>query len=202
MPQNLPLQTALETITEHPEVHDQSIWARTTSHNTRYGELIKPETKGPRVDCGTVMCVAGLGCIQNGYAFVQTAYDGHVGALNAVVKLTPDMPKVIEVDYSKYDLRNAAAVGQEVFGLDDAEADAMFVSGNNIQDLWALAYAVTDGDISLVKAKDEYGNALTAEVIEALLEEWEYDPDSAPSTDENTHAQVAEGYFVRAQANV
>ena len=200
MAQNLPLQTALETISEHPELHDQGTWATLMEDDIKFGQLVRPKTVGPKVDCGTVMCVAGLGCVQNGYAFVQTAYDGFQGGMNAVVQIVPGMPKIIDIKENKYELLNAASVGQEIFDLDDTEADAMFVSGNDLEDLWALAYAVTDGDISLAKAKDRDGVPITSERILTLLLAWEENPEEAPMTDDCTHAIIATDFFHRKQA--
>lgn len=105
-----PLRKALEHVTEHPEEHDQTIWAR-------------------RTKCGTTGCLA----------YWITVYAGYEARWPNAVTVHTNWTTANEP------IRDTAA--REV-GLTRDQADQLFEMGNTIDNLWTLAEAYTDGEIT------------------------------------------------------
>lgn len=116
---NVPLlRKVLEHITEHPDEHDQGVWAVTTP-------------------CGTVACLAGHAVAMSGGEFVwQYPVPAEVRQFGA----TQSASFVAETG------RPVSHVAQQLLGLSDEEAGDLF-HAENLDELWLLVDEITDGEI-------------------------------------------------------
>lgn len=122
---NVPLmRKVLEHITEHPEEHDQGVWAEKTP-------------------CGTTYCMAGHTVLMAGHEIAWSGgptdvsnEDGADHVTKSVV--TPDGL----TNYIPY-------VAARELGLDRDQASMLFYDSSSIEDLWESANFYTDGEIEI-----------------------------------------------------
>lgn len=131
------LETLRWVTTNQPE-HYQGLYGYTTK-KVDGGHIVHP--------CDTAKCLAGARAELSGYRFVApwtaTPNIGQRFSLEAVAA-----PSQIDEDgRATGHLQSAAAVAQELMGLDCSQADILFWSQNTILDLWAFSYALLDGDL-------------------------------------------------------
>lgn len=141
----------LTDITVHPEKHDQTMWARSTSD-----EVLNAETPAELGACGTVGCLAGNAVINAGYKlrWENVGWSGH-----------PEWIAHHVVDPQKADRRGRqiSTVARELFGLDEGQAEVLFDQENRVSRMWAQAIEFSDGYINeqdLIRAYKERGDVL------------------------------------------
>lgn len=124
------LRKVLDFVTEHPEVHDQNIWAE----------------KSP---CGTSCCLAGHTVLMTGHE-IDWREDGNgSGEYGADRVKTPIVVKGMRTDQ----ISNVA--GHEL-GLDSDQKETLFIDSETVEDLWRAANEFTNGEIEIpVQFQDE-----------------------------------------------
>jgi hypothetical protein len=184
------LQAAMNKITEDTKRWGQNLWCgipggidndvKVNEDGTAtYHDVVLPaemidavklgrdSIKLPVADCGTSYCLAGHVAVQNGYTFV-----GHIGddSANAMVR-TLDLGRYLRSGYhERVDMeRYAEYVGTELLGLKGvSDGTCIFDGCNTLLQLWAMAYALTGGTITLPEGglpEHEYESCQTGNVI-------------------------------------
>lgn len=167
MPNVERLQAVLDAIETNPDHHAQDFWSRIpvpdwtggigAMHEQQYGlELDQPVPL--TIDCGTKSCAAGIATEQAGYRFVYTGD----ARLSLVQPLDPDRGGFMPNSEPRY----ARDVAMELLELTEVQAQALFDAENTRRDLWATAFAITDGTLQLT------GETTMVDVI-GTLTDWE-----------------------------
>jgi len=124
---------------------DQNTWGRGVAQRGLIhvgGHSFRPV----KMSCSSACCLAGNGALLAGAQMVQWTHLGHAGEeTNVDYCVTPDGR-----------LENIATYAQEVFGLDSAEAEHLFHSGNEIHTLieYATMFAARAGFTLVVHRKE------------------------------------------------
>lgn len=117
---NVPLLAkVLDHVTGHPGEWNQTMWAVENS-------------------CGTLCCVAGWAAIMAGY---ELKFDSAVCSCGCT--------DALDGNTASYTTTNEfiSDVAQRELGLTEDQAKTLFSGCNNINDLWAIANAYSDGEI-------------------------------------------------------
>jgi hypothetical protein len=201
LPNLTKLQQTLDTIVDNPKSHYQESWIDPGNAdligapNNEDRESYYWRFAAPPVTCGTAFCVAGHRVHADGYHFVA---EGAYKTLSYVV------PKGKVEAYLAYEIESehVERVASASFDLTDNQATVLFDSGNSLLDIFAAAYAVTNGAIKLpeqVVAGWDGEHVTEANVVQ-LLNEWATDPEYRPiNEDDNVEEALsaAGGYAPR-----
>lgn len=129
----------------------------------------------PVANCGTSFCVAGDVCVTNGYTFVAMVGSIHAGAVVKTDELdeTLRMSRFNLAGDVKYD---PATVAATILDISRGDANVLFHQSRSLAEIWGVAYALTDGEITLPETLpdttkrdfdgDEVPDAGTATAIE------------------------------------
>lgn len=132
------LRDELTYITVYPEFWNQGDWVNPV--NREFGTA---ETPPPA--CGTMGCLAGNTVLHEGgeLQWVKGDYwDYETNAMKFYWRTEyVIMPQEFEEEHIDYAAR-------KTLGLNSDQADALFDGGNDLDDLWEKAYAVSDGKIT------------------------------------------------------
>lgn len=121
---NIPLmRKVLEHITEHPEEHDQNVWAE----------------RGP---CGTAYCMAGHTVVMTGH---KLSWESNEFEEDEVVTESVQTPILINGEEEGRISRVAAFE----LGLIESQWETLFLYSDTVEDLWTAANEMTDGEIEI-----------------------------------------------------
>jgi len=115
------LRRTLEYITEHPEQHDQSIWARIHVKES----------------CGTAMCLCGWAATLAKAEMTWRAFkDYRTG-------------EVVFRELERINGEEPYYGGRDLLGLTEDQAEDLFFDENSLALLWAMAELYTEGEIRM-----------------------------------------------------
>lgn len=120
------LLKALEHVTDHPEEHDQDGWAMRSPF------------------CGTTYCLAGHVVRMTGHD-IKWQTPSEEGVPGEEVASQVAEPVLID---GTTETRISVVAAHEL-GLDEAQADQLFLGCATVAELWALAYAYSNGEIQV-----------------------------------------------------
>lgn len=170
------LRSALEWLTEHPEVHNQGTWFEwraTGSGYTSQPEILdrvkarvaaEPVAR-PLVDtaCGTAGCLFGWAVVIDGrFAKLDLASAGTF-ADRDYATIRCQHPSGLGGDWE--------STGRYVLQLTQANATAISYGDNSIGDLWRIASIITAGEIAVPEQFAAYDGTAEAEAAELTEEE-------------------------------
>lgn len=137
----------LESLSYHdfPLTPEFVEWFRTEAPSQDPDHWYSKIMVAPIADCGTSFCVAGDVCVTNGYTFMAEVGDR---SASSVVPNDQVLDVMRSLNLGKVG-QPAEQVAQELLGLTTQQANVMFHVSRSLPEIWGLAYAITDGAITL-----------------------------------------------------
>jgi len=177
------LQQGLDHIEAHPEEWQQKSWF-SPMRPPRQSSAWVPEAHPRMLTCQTAACLAGTVTKQAGYLPVIKPMDSWAWR----IILPSDLDGRNFAELSSYEIDGLSGeipvVAAELLGLTAAEADVLFHEDNTRLDLWAIAYVLTEGQITLPAD-------ISREDIQAY---WSTSPDPADYRYGKPHLDLLDSY--------